>query len=211
MKKNNQNNENPPIFINLTYYPIFSLGPGTRVGIWFQGCSIRCEKCIAPYSWELKDEYKTSVKSIIRKILKFKKNGCDSMTISGGEPFDQPAALCKLVSSLKINGFNDILVYSGYRFDYLKSHHSEILKNIDVLIDGPFVYGMESSYNYKGSENQNIIFLNDDARIKEKYAGYCLDKKENRDLQVIGVDEKVYVIGIPRQSDTDIIKAGGIK
>ena len=59
-----------------------------------------------------------------------------------------------------------IWCYTGYTWDDLQeggkknipSITSEILKNTDVLIDGPFILPkLDVSLNYRGSSNQRII------------------------------------------------------
>lgn len=34
------------------HFPVTTLGPGDRIGIWFQGCSIRCTGCISKDTWD---------------------------------------------------------------------------------------------------------------------------------------------------------------
>ena len=41
----------------------------------------------------------------------------DGITISGGEPFDQPEALIHLLAQIRSKTSIDILVYSGHPFE----------------------------------------------------------------------------------------------
>ena len=40
-----------PISLSRLHFPVTTLGPGRRIGIWFQGCSIRCPGCISADTW----------------------------------------------------------------------------------------------------------------------------------------------------------------
>ena len=39
------------IALSRIHFPVTTLGPGRRIGIWFQGCSIRCPGCISMDTW----------------------------------------------------------------------------------------------------------------------------------------------------------------
>ena len=39
------------IAINKAHYPVTVLGPGQRIGIWFQGCRIHCPGCVSQDTW----------------------------------------------------------------------------------------------------------------------------------------------------------------
>ncbi|HAU1321526.1 TPA: radical SAM protein, partial [Legionella pneumophila] len=41
------------IYISRVHFPVTTLGPGHRIGIWFQGCSIRCPGCISTDTWNI--------------------------------------------------------------------------------------------------------------------------------------------------------------
>ncbi|TAN45471.1 MAG: radical SAM protein [Nitrospirae bacterium] len=192
------------IHIGLVHYPVLSLGAGRRVGIWFQGCNIRCKGCISQYTWEVNDTCKTTVGRLLADIAGYKCAAPDGITISGGEPFDQPAALYSLLSGIREHGFNDIMVYSGYEYDYLKENYPDILALIDVLIDGCFVEGLTTSYSWKGSENQRMIVLAKDDALIQRYREY--GQNADRRLQIIEKTGSVYIVGIPLQSDSEEIK-----
>lgn len=196
------------IFVNLIYHPVLALGPGERTGLWTQGCSIRCPGCTAQYAWEFGDEYKMKIKDAAAVILKHAENsGCAALTISGGEPFDQPHALNKLLFEVRRGGINDVMLYSGYPYDKLKNEFGAILDKIDALVDSPFIEGMPSQSHWSGSANQNMIILTEDNILKDKYCSFMADKAAKRKLQVASHNDKIYIIGIGDQADTAFIKS----
>jgi len=180
-------------YINLIHYPLKSLGVGIRIGIWFEGCSIRCEGCISKHTWRKKKESKITLFDLIQKIREY---NCKKITISGGEPFDQPEALRELLKFLKLESY-EILLYSGYRYIYLKKKYQDILENIDVLIDGEFDKNLESKESFRGSSNQQIYIFNN--KIKKKYLKFA--KNSDRKLQIVEKNDKIYLLGIPKIGD----------
>lgn len=185
-------------YIDLICYPLNSLGPETRVGIWFQGCDIGCDDCIATFTWQQTNNNLISVKELVYKIQKYETN---RLTISGGEPFNQPKVLYSLLLKVREN-FDDILIYSGYEYNYLKQRFSYILELVDVLIDGPFVKTLPTKKAYKGSKNQKMYIFN--KSLIRLYESYIMKTKEN--LQLYQTEDKVYVLGIPHISDTKNIQ-----
>ena len=135
-------------------------GPGRRTVIQTAGCTIRCEGCFIPQTWEERNGKRVSVSSIVEDVLNHR-NEHDGVTILGGEPFDQPESVAELVSRLKHHGIH-IVVYSGYTIEQLiqkrRSAIDYILTHVDILIDGPFVSNLrEGAGEYRGSRNQRLI------------------------------------------------------
>jgi anaerobic ribonucleoside-triphosphate reductase activating protein len=196
------------IYINLIHFPVYTLGMGKRTGIWLQGCSIGCKGCISEHTWHKNENHKISVSDVLVKVKSFNNQGC-GITLSGGEPFEQPEALHNLLINLKNSGFNDIMVYSGYRYNFLKKKYSQILALLDILVDGKFVEGRETDYIWKGSDNQNMIILTKNAVLRDKYNNYQKNKGPERKLQMITAnDHSIHIIGIPMQKDSKVIKDG---
>jgi anaerobic ribonucleoside-triphosphate reductase activating protein len=83
------------------------------------------------------------------------------ITLTGGEPFRQPEAMTELARKAKAAGY-DVVAYTGYTLEALIEMKSrdvdEMLKHIDMLIDGPFIFA-EKRYDllFRGSANQKII------------------------------------------------------
>src|SRR4051812_41543155 len=90
------------IRLNKAHFPVSSLGPGRRIGIWFQGCSIGCPGCISQDTWEA-DESSLVDLTVVLDWCRHQIQGCpEGVTISGGEPFEQAAALVTLLDGLSV-------------------------------------------------------------------------------------------------------------
>lgn len=165
-------------YINSILYPVKTLGPGERVGVWFQGCSIKCRGCMSKHTWEKKDIYLRDLDSILNEILSHKSG---KITISGGEPFQQPEALKYLLERLNEKNIEDIIVYSGMENKKIFKNYKWIKDLCGVLITEPFLENYPSDKIYKGSENQKaFVFKN------KSYYKKWLNKKKDKKLQIIG-------------------------
>jgi len=182
------------ILINNYKYPVSVLGPGKRVAVWTQGCSIRCKGCMSKHTWKFDLTKKVEIDQFVKSLREY---GSTSITISGGEPFEQ-RNFYFFLKALRKNGFEDILVYSGFRYRDIKKKFKECLYLIDVLISEPFELGNESEKLFKGSENQKAIVFN--KSIFPKYESFLTKKKEKK-LQMF--DD--LIIGIPYQKDIERI------
>lgn len=133
-------------------------GPGFRYTIFFQGCSHHCQDCQNKASWDFDGGKEISIADILSGVDKA--YYIDGITLSGGEPFEQPSEeLLSLVKELK-NRNQDIIAFTGYTFEQLQNNEklSEILPFIDTIVDGKFESEQKSlSLRFRGSKNQRII------------------------------------------------------
>jgi anaerobic ribonucleoside-triphosphate reductase activating protein len=182
-------------------YPITVLGPGRRVGIWFQGCTIGCSGCMSKDTWDSNAGEQIDVKFLCDLVVAAAKDeNLDGITISGGEPFQQPEALLELCVELKrALPTADILVYSGLSMGILRRKHLAVLKVIDAVIAEPFVASRPTELPWQGSSNQRLELLS--TRGKERYSNSA--SEHNARLQVSVDEEGVWVAGIPRRGDLD--------
>jgi anaerobic ribonucleoside-triphosphate reductase activating protein len=177
-------------------YPVKVLGPGNRIGIWVSGCPRRCYGCINPELWEQRTEFEITIDRLRQVISGIaSEHHVDGFTVSGGEPMAQPKELDELVRYLATVS-KDILIYSGFKYDELTEMDSDniksILKSIAVLIDGQYVDELNNGVTLRGSENQNIIILND--RFREKYENY-LETTHNQ-IQNFTTADGIVSVGI---------------
>lgn len=135
-------------------------GPGVRAVVWVQGCSLGCPGCFNPDTHAPGAEA-TPVRDVVRWITG--QAGIDGLTVSGGEPFEQPDGLLALVRAVRADTDLSILVFSGYTIDEIRDQAlgPAILDHIDVLIDGRYRAGERVATAMRGSANQSIHCLTD--------------------------------------------------
>lgn len=176
------------------YYPVRVLGPGSRVGIWLNGCEQNCAGCISPELRVYDESKEVSVDEIIRMIKQIK-SPIDGFTISGGEPFYRPEALDSLVKALA-DISDDILIFSGYTMEELKAQNSRtvdsVLNTCAALVDGSYIQELNNDKGLRGSLNQRCWIF----KYRDKYAGI---ETAERQLQNIVYGGHVLTIGIPKR------------
>ena len=141
-------------------------GPGLRYAIFVQGCSHHCPGCHNPESQPTEGGTLYDVRDIFDDIRAHRI--IRKVTFSGGEPFEQPAALAELGKMLKAAGY-EVWSYSGYLYEDLLRRDAAteegaaihaLLDTVDVLVDGPFIRELRSlELKWKGSSNQRVINL----------------------------------------------------
>jgi anaerobic ribonucleoside-triphosphate reductase activating protein len=126
----------------------------------------------------------------------------DGVTISGGEPFDQPDALRDLL--LRIRGIHsgDILVYSGYPFETLSRTLKDFEGLIDALIADPFELGTQQTLALRGSDNQRLILLTPLGTDRFQNYNRAVNRSD-RTLDVMFDDTtgQIWFAGIPGRGD----------
>ena len=149
-------------------------GPGLRTSVYLAGCSHHCPGCHNPQSWDINNGRKVEIDDLIEEIESY---GNKKVTITGGDPFDQPEQLYELLRMLKRRDCDiQIWVYTGYQFDDILSDYSKsvILQYVDGLVDGPFIQELrDTSLRFRGSSNQKIYLRDSQGNLredKEKYS-----------------------------------------
>lgn len=165
-------------------------GEGIRTVIWTQGCSHNCPGCHNP-------ETHSFDKGIIKDIEELKEEisnlrNQDGITLSGGDPLfqvEQSLEIAKHAHSIKLN----VWCYTGFTFEKLIAMSSfnkkilELLSNIDILIDGPFILNERSlNLKFRGSRNQRIINVKES--LKKGYP--VLVKKYHREKKYVPIAKK---------------------
>ena len=163
-------------------------GEGIRAVLWTQGCAHKCPGCHNPQTHSFDDGFLLDIDEVEKLIDDLE--GQDGITFSGGDPFYQAkecAILAKYIHSKKMN----VWCYTGFTYESLiklSDSNSDImnfLKEIDVLIDGPFLLEKKSlDAVFRGSTNQRIIDVKESLKqhkvvLVEKYYGNTKKKKEH--------------------------------
>ncbi len=190
--------------VYLLHCPVRALGPGVRVGLWCQGCSIHCPGCMTPESWDFYPERAVPVELLAERIAVFFESGeAEGLTISGGEPFDQPEALLELLRLLRLRKIRDILIYSGYECNALLKSDPNLPRLCAALVSGPFVLGDPGILSWRGSFDQKICFLR--ISFADRYKKW-IQSAEHKLQLAKKADGETYLIGIPKQEDATKLK-----
>ncbi|MBR5468615.1 MAG: anaerobic ribonucleoside-triphosphate reductase activating protein [Firmicutes bacterium] len=146
-------------------------GPGVRVSLFVSGCTHCCKGCFNSETWDFKYGKPFAEETADEIIKALAPSHIAGFTVLGGEPFEpeNQKELAPLLKRIKETyPEKDIWCYSGYLLDeeLLKESRArceytdEMLKYIDVLVDGEFVQAKRSlMINYRGSTNQRIIMV----------------------------------------------------
>lgn len=132
-------------------------GPGFRTSIYCAGCPNHCPECHNPQSWDIKHGTMTSTEDIMKEIMS---DPFANVTFSGGDPMFQAEGFTELARAIKEQSDKDIWCFTGYKYENLLKNPKqlELLKLIDVLVDGPFVKDLrDEDLFFRGSSNQRLI------------------------------------------------------
>ena len=105
-------------------------GPGKRVLLFLQGCSIHCEGCVNRHLWD----FGKGINATSEEIISFcRDNHVEGITLHGGEPF-------------------------GYNKKDLNINQRRIWDMSDIVVCGRFDLKKRNVYlQFRGSTNQRII------------------------------------------------------
>ena len=200
------------ILLNKAHFPVTVLGPGRRIGLWLQGCSIRCKGCVSQDTWPADPARALPVKTLLDWCKRVARDGFDGVTISGGEPFDQPKALAALLDGLsawrKTASLDfDLLCYSGYPLKTLEKKHARLLAKLDAVVPEPYADGRPLGHLWRGSDNQTLVPLS--TRGEARYAEYVEAPQvtDDKRMQVAVEDGRLWMIGIPHRGDMTALDA----
>lgn len=117
-------------------------GEGVRAVLWTQGCGHKCLGCHNPSTHSFDDGILLDIEEVKAQIDSLE--GQDGITLSGGDPMYQVDACLELAKYIKSKKMN-IWCYTGFTYENLLKLGEanpkiiELLKQIDVLVDGPFI------------------------------------------------------------------------
>lgn len=202
----------PPLRLQQLVYPVESLGPGRRLGVWFQGCPLSCRGCMAQDTWDAGGGLVMSVAEVAEKFEAVVADGADGVTVSGGEPTAQPPGLGALLAAIDAGRTRltapdgaaagrtiDVLVYTGYDRSELDAEQQAALRHADVVVTGRFRVNEPTSLIWRGSANQEMWLRT--LVGEQRYAEYVDHVPPLAPMQMHVTDDGVRVIGVPRRGD----------
>ncbi len=186
--------------------PISTLGPGRRVAVWVQGCTLACPGCASTDTWDPHGGTLTTVSQVAATICRLfcEDRSLTGLTITGGEPLQQPVALTRLLRQLRSAWDSadrqiDVALFTGYRLRAARGRGSTVLDVVDLVIAGPYRAHAGHGGGLRASANQQIEALTELGRTR--LAGMPL---ESPTMQVaMDGENDLLLVGLPRPGDLD--------
>ena len=128
------------------------------------------------------------------------------VTISGGDPLEQPEELLELLKLLyNLDLKKGIILFTGFTIDEINKIGGvtkECLGYIDLLIDGRFESELKISKSLRGSVNQNFIYFS--SKIKEEEIIF------DQEVEIHMRDDTLLLTGFPQIDREFLLELGVI-
>jgi len=126
-----------------------------------QGCSLACAGCFNTDTHSFKDKKLYQISEVFDWIANAQ--GTEGLTVSGGEPLQQAAALLELLELVRQKTNLSVLVFTGFTYEEAEilPQFNKLRTLVDVLIAGRYVAGMQTRSSFLGSTNKTIHYLSD--------------------------------------------------
>lgn len=194
------------IRVSRVHYPVTALGPGRRLGVWFQGCPLGCRGCVSRDTWDPAAGRPTTVAELAGLWSDALADGADGLTVSGGEPLAQHeelgeflAAANEIRGAVAGGGHPDFLVYTGYEPDEITPAQAVALTFADAVVTGRYDVTRPTGLIWRGSANQALTPQT--ARGRDRYGPYLDCVPERVPMQVSATGGDLWFIGVPGQGD----------
>lgn len=144
-------------------------GDGLRIVLWVAGCSHGCKDCHNPITWDPNggEAFDNKIKDEL--FAELEKSYISGITLSGGDPlyYSNRFEIGQLVKEIR-NKYpqKTIWLYTGSTWEAVRKY--EIIKYIDVLVDGEYDCGKRSTrLHWRGSSNQRVIDVQESLKTGE--------------------------------------------
>ncbi|MET7423393.1 4Fe-4S single cluster domain-containing protein [Dactylosporangium sp. NPDC005555] len=192
--------------VTRSHFPVTALGHGVRLGVWVQGCPLRCPGCIAKDTWDPGAGLEVGVGTLLRDVRRAIDAGADGITVSGGEPLEQAGPLGDLLRGVRdlraaAAAAFDIMLYTGYEPPELDAAQRRTAALADVLVTGRYVATAPTKLIWRGSANQRLRLQTPLAQ--ERYASYVDCEPAEPPIQIeTSPDGHAWWVGVPNNPDT---------
>ena len=186
--------------VSRAHFPVTTLGPGTRLVIWVQGCPLACRGCMSRDTWDADGGVEVTEETLLELWSDALRRGANGMTISGGEPLAQPEPLAAFLRAARscaapAGAEPDFLLYTGFEPGELTPEQEAAAAAADAVITGQYEVHNPTRLIWRGSANQRLRPHTDLGR--RRYTPF-LDAVPDAAPVQIGVDDgRLWVIGVP--------------
>ena len=152
--------------------PDINNGNGIRITLWVAGCTHHCKGCQNKWTWNFNQGivFNENKEVIYEKLSEWlSRDYVEGLTFSGGDPLCQDVdgidSEMEIIDWVRKNyPTKNIWLYTGYYYKNLSQNSLELTlcNKCDVIVDGPYEENNRdiAHYPFRGSNNQNIIYIN---------------------------------------------------
>lgn len=142
-------------------------GEGLRVTLFVTGCAHACPGCYNSSTWN-----RLSGQAFTEEVRDRVLDLCadhDGLSLSGGDPLlpanrEAVTDLCRRFKQRYPD--KDIWMWTGYLYEEVRD--LPVLRDVDVLIDGPYRQELPTTQPWRGSDNQRLIRLAETKGLQSK-------------------------------------------
>ena len=136
-------------------------GDGLRVTLFVAGCNHNCYNCHNPETFDPNGGIPFDDDALQEIYNELSKDYVSGITLTGGDPLyiGNRDTVTELLMNIK-SKFTDktVWLYTGYVYEEISD--LEVIKYVDVLVDGPYVDELrDTTLRWRGSSNQRVIRL----------------------------------------------------
>ena len=177
--------------------PITVLGPGRRVAVWVQGCTLACPGCASVDTWEAADGREMSADEVVAELLRLiAEHDLDGVTVSGGEPFQQADQVADVLTGVtSVRPDLDVVVFTGYEAAVARRRSVRLARLADILVAGRYDRTRPSDRPLLASANQKIV-------TSDLGADRLVAMSPGR-VQVAADGGDLFVVGLPQPGDLE--------
>lgn len=167
-----------------------SNGPGLRAVIWVQGCSLGCLGCFNPASHAFGGGECVPTAAILKRVISLQ-DRIEGLTISGGEPLQQPEAIIELLEALRMRTELSSIVFSGFTWEEIsrKAWATRLAACADVVIAGRYDQRWHIASGLRGSTNKRIQLLTN------RYTRDQIERTPETEA-IVGTDGSIVLTGV---------------
>ena len=142
-------------------YPVTALGPGRRLGIWVQGCNLACVGCASVNTWDASGGYQADTAVLAPQLAGLiSRENLTGITLSGGEPTLQAAALADLLTriiGLLPDAELDVLLFTGLNQGVAQRRTPQLWELVDAAVCGPYLPEQPGTGPLRATANQTLV------------------------------------------------------
>jgi anaerobic ribonucleoside-triphosphate reductase activating protein len=133
-------------------------GPGVRFVIWSQGCTLGCAGCFNPQTHPQEGDWHSSRQPVrqLAAAAAALTGQIEGVTLTGGEPLQQPAAVARFCGEIRARTDLGIIVLSGYTRAEIEADPARLaaVADADMVIAGRYNRGLHLGSGLRGSANK---------------------------------------------------------